>query len=146
MYCSSFSFICIDLIFYSTQNKKNAVTIKTFLRPLKPRKSLYKKEKKNNPLNSIDDDNYIVATKTPSNRKNGYMADINESDIDKLKENIYKDNEKEKELSKRIKNNILIMLRLLFPTHFPVINDIQQSTDIILNGSSSFNNMFIDKF
>jgi len=105
-----------------------------------------KKEKKNNPLNSIDDDNYIVATKTPSNRKNGYMADINESDIDKLKENIYKDNEKEKELSKRIKNNILIMLRLLFPTHFPVINDIQQSTDIILNGSSSFNNMFIDPY
>jgi septum formation inhibitor MinC len=40
-----------------------------------------------------------------------------------------------------MENNVTVMLRLLFPTNFPVVNDVKQSIDIVLNRKSHFSGM-----
>jgi len=51
---------------------------------------------------------------------------------------------KKKKKSKRVKNNILCMLRVLFPTKYPFVNNISESITSVISGISGFSLSFSD--
>lgn len=82
----------------------------------------------------------ILKTIEPADDDDG--GDDAEFNVDDNIDGLEKIEQENIESNKIMKKNVMTMLKVLFPTRFPAINNIQNSTDIVLRGSSKFKDMW----